>query len=100
MSGGSCLLLGDKTLQQQIHAGRIYFCDSQDIAHRGIGGASPALAENPAHACISDDIFDSEKIVLEPQLTNQDKLFLNLLTNFRRSTSRPATPNPDLCQRL
>ncbi len=91
-------LLADEALEQDGHARRIDLGDAQAVADHAVGGRAPALAQDVAAACESDDVVDGQEVVLVLQLADQGQLMLDLLLHLGGRAFRPAPPCPFVSQ--
>ena len=59
---------GDEALEEEVHARRIDFGDAQAVAHGGVGGGTPALAEDAERTRVADDVVHGQEVVLVGEL--------------------------------
>ena len=55
-------LPGQKALEKEIHLGRVHAGDPQGEADGGVGGRSPALAEDAVAAAVLDDLVHGQEV--------------------------------------
>ena len=85
-------VFGYKAFKQQVYLGRIYFGNAQAITHCGVGGRTPALAENAAAAGKDNNVVDGEEVVLVLHFGNQPQLFSDQGLNRQWSAFRVTLP--------
>ena len=83
-------LLGDETLEQHFHAGRIHFGDVQCIAHRRVGGRATPLAQDAAAAGEAHDVMHGEEIRLVLEFCDEGQFVFHQRANLVRHPMREA----------
>ena len=64
-------LVGNETLEQHVHAGRVHFGDVQRITHRRIGRRAAPLAQDAAAAGEAHDVVHGEEVRLVFELCDE-----------------------------
>src|SRR5262249_12489505 len=71
-------LLGEDTLEEQVHAPRVHRRDAEAVADGAVGGRAPALHQDAAPAAEAHDVPDDQEIAGQLQLADQLQLALDL----------------------
>src|SRR5262245_11701465 len=90
---------GEKALEEEPHAKRIYGRDPQTVAHGRIGGRSPSLAENPLRVAKLYNLIHGEEVALVGQFGNEREFSLELRHHGLRSFS-PISPTGTIQRQL
>jgi hypothetical protein len=56
--------------------------DAQAVAHGGVGGGTPALAEDALGLGEADDFPDDEKVAGEPELLDESEFMIKVVADF------------------
>ena len=94
MSGHSPRSLGEKALEEQLHADRVDGGDAERVAHRRVGRRAAPLRENALLAAEADDVPDDEEIAGEIEPGDDGELVLELAAHPRRQRRRSAARAP------
>lgn|GEM_PF-2825858 len=83
-------LLGNESLEQHAHSGRVQLSDAQCKAHGRVGSRSPALAQDGPTSGEADDVMDRQEVALVLQVLDQSEFRLELRQGLVRDPVRPA----------
>ena len=84
-------LLGQESLEQQLHLHRIDGGDAERVADRAVRRGAAALHENLLALAELDDVPDDEEVAGQVELLDHVQLFLDLRLRFARSAAGSAS---------
>src|SRR5258705_13244523 len=81
-------LLGEKALEEQLHAHRIHRGDAQGIADRAVGGRASPLHQDVVMTAVLDQIPHDQEIARQVEAADELELVLDLAARLEGQRSR------------
>ncbi len=88
-------LLGEKALEEQIHANRIDGGDAERVADHAVGRRAASLRQNALAPAELHDVPDDKEVAGKPELGDERQLALRLLLRTRRRACHRAWADSD-----
>jgi len=80
--GPGFAVFGEEALEEEPAADGIDGGDAQAVAHGGVGGGAPALAEDALGLGEADDFPDDEKVASESELLDESEFMIKVVADF------------------